>query len=492
MPNDAPIDPAQVKWDTPPPIDPAKVQWDAKPDTSTMHAVSEAAKDIGSQIARPVAEGVAAMPLMAMDAGVAARNLIGDVVNRISGKEATPDYEMPSQMFKESLDSVTRKPETTLGKVTEGIESAMVTPPLMTAEAKAAELMKGASIPPRELAAQAAHAAGLVIPPSYTGRTLGKTVQSLSGKAAVEREASAANEEGVDRLAKAALGMHPDDVLDQASLERLRKPAEDVYDQLAGLGRISADEEYIDEVAGAGRQFTHSAADFPGSVSPDVDKVRSTYLQQSFTARGAVDAMKQLRRDAGLDLRSGDPERISVGMVKREISEALQNRLDRQAASMGKPELVEQFKDARKLLAKINTVDDAMVGSHISAGALAKLHASKPGLLTDELATIAKTATEFPKAFQQTSKTGEWGPYSVVDLLTGLASVGGGAMGHPALLAGVVARPVARRALRSKAYQAASTTPRSQTAAAAAKKAVKDRAAPMSEEALMSTEDVGQ
>jgi hypothetical protein len=322
---------------------------------------------------------------------------------------------------------------------------------------------------------------------------VGKTVQSLAGKPAVEREASQANEEGVDRLAKASLGMHPDDVLDPASLERLRKPAEDVYDQLASLGRIGADKEYIDEVSGAGRQFTHSAADFPGSVSPDVDKVRSTYLQQSFTARGAVDAMKQLRRDAGLDLRSGDPERISVGMVKREISEALQNRLDRQAASMGKPELVEQFKEARKLLAKINTVDDAMVGSHVNAGALAKVHASKPGLLTGELLTIAKAATEFPKAFQQTSKTGEWGPYSVVDLLFGLGSAGGAAASsHPALLAGIVARPVARRALRSKAYQSASTTPRSQTATAAAGKAVKERALPMSEEALMTTEDVGQ
>jgi hypothetical protein len=286
--------------------------------------------------------------------------------------------------------------------------------------------------------------------------------------------------------------MHPEDVLDPAALERLRKPAEDVYDQLAGLGRISADKEYIDEVSGAGRAFTHSAADFPGSVSPDVDKVRSMYLQQSFTARGAVDAMKQLRRDAALDLRSGDPERISVGMVKREVSEALQNRLDRQAASMGKPELVEQFKDARKLLAKINTVDDAMVGSHVNAGSLAKLHASKPGYLSGELLTIAKAATEFPKAFQQTSKTGEWGPYSVWDLMIGLGSAGGGAMGHPALLAGVVARPAARAALKSKAYQAASTTPRSQTATRAAGKAIKDRALPISEEALMTTEDVGQ
>lgn len=79
----------------------------------------------------------------------------------------------------------------------------------------------------------------------------------------------------------------------------------------------------------------------------------------------------------------------------------------------------------------------------------------------------------------------------MVDLLTGLASVGG-SFAHPALLAGVAARPVARRILRSDAYQKASTTPRSQTAAAAAGRAIKARAAPISEEALMTGEDLGQ
>jgi hypothetical protein len=72
--------------------------------------------------------------------------------------------------------------------------------------------------------------------------------------------------------------------------------------------------------------------------------------------------------------------------------------------------------------------------------------------LSGGLKVIADAATEFPKAFQDMQKVGEWGPYSVMDLLVGLGSAGAG-LHNPLLLGGVAARPLARAALKSKAYQ---------------------------------------
>ena len=52
---------------------------------------------------RAVATGVAALPLMAMDAGVASRNLIGDWANKELGQPASQDYELPSKEFQDAL-----------------------------------------------------------------------------------------------------------------------------------------------------------------------------------------------------------------------------------------------------------------------------------------------------------------------------------------------------------------------------------------------------
>lgn len=429
--------------------------------------VMDTLKDVGSQIARPIAKGVAAVPLMAMDAGVAARNIGGNAANKALGRPATPDYDMPSKMFEESLDSVTRKPKTAFGQGVEDVESMMVGGPA-SAEEKAAARLLGKAPTPREALMDSAHRDGFILPPSETGRSVGKAVQSMAGKAQVEKEASFKNAETADRLAKVALGMHPEDPLDATTLDRLRRPAYAAYEAVASTGSMKADDQYINDVIGAGKRFTKSAEDFPGSVHPDIDKLKATYLQDNFTARGAIDAMKQLRADASKNLKNYDPEKNAIGLVQRELSDALLSRLDRQAAASKDPTLITRFKEARTQLAKIQTVEDAMTGTRVSARELAKmLNNGKP--LTGELKQIAQAANEFPKAFQDVSKLGESGPWSVVDFLTGAIGAGGAAGaasgghlagGSAAALTAVAARPAARAALRSKAYQRSSTRPK--------------------------------
>lgn len=73
-----------------------------------MQRLGQFGAEVASAAVRPVAKGVAALPLMAMDAGVGARNLL-----------TGSNYELPSSMFNRSLDEYTIAPQTTAGKVAE-------------------------------------------------------------------------------------------------------------------------------------------------------------------------------------------------------------------------------------------------------------------------------------------------------------------------------------------------------------------------------------
>lgn len=109
------IDPNTVVWDKPATIDPNTIKWDTP--AAPVEKPKEEEKLLGpwaSAAIRPFAKGIAAAPLLAMDAGVAARNLI-----------MGENYEHPSQMFNRALDSYTTTPEG-LGKVAEFVSSGLV------------------------------------------------------------------------------------------------------------------------------------------------------------------------------------------------------------------------------------------------------------------------------------------------------------------------------------------------------------------------------
>src|ERR1700677_467301 len=98
------IDPSQVQWDDAPTaapsgqIDASQVKWDDTPTTDAPPERSVGSQLVhqGAQTLKAGANTVAALPLAAMDAGVGARNMIGDAYNRAVGNPATPDYELPS------------------------------------------------------------------------------------------------------------------------------------------------------------------------------------------------------------------------------------------------------------------------------------------------------------------------------------------------------------------------------------------------------------
>jgi len=143
-----------------------------------------------SAAVRPLAKGAAALPLMAMDAGVAARNLaesgtrkylpkVAQMIDRTTGGGPGQPYELPSSMFNRALDTYTTKPEG-VGAAAEGVSSALV----------------GAAVPSPQVALQAP--AGFVRPAAsakeeFVNRGIPLTMGQRGGKVIKAAEDFASN-----------------------------------------------------------------------------------------------------------------------------------------------------------------------------------------------------------------------------------------------------------------------------------------------------------
>lgn len=437
-------------------------------DTASPAPAQESGGRLGplaSAAVRPAAEGVAALPLMAMDTGVAARNLAGDAANSLFGHPATPDYEMPSQMFQKALDQWTTKPQG-IGKAAEFASSALAGGFINPTGVG----VKALDEIPLQLGRQAvvteAHQVGYTLPPSETGHAVGSTLESMAGKAKMEREVSAKNGEVTNRLVKTALGLHPDHPpLSPEVLDAIRTEASKPYDALGNIGEVKADEEFMNDVAGAGAEFSKIDRAFPhepgvapkegsGVDASQIEQLKGKYFQPRFTSRESIDAMRQLRKDASANLKVYDPNKNALGVVQRQIADAFEARLERQAEQMGNKGLVDQLRKARVRIAQTYAVEDAMnkATGNVSALSLGRLF-QNGAPLTGALQTIARSGLAFPKAMKDVDKLGKEGEFSVVDFLVGT----GAYLHNPALALSVFARPGIRKALQTQAAQKMAT-----------------------------------
>lgn len=302
---------------------------------------------------------------------------------------------------------------------------------------------------PRDVAAQKAREAGFNLTSDQAGGAVGKTLEGIAGRAQLEREHSMRNAPRVNELAAEEIGLPAGTkAITKGDLARLKVEANRPYNELASTGTRKVSNDFRQEVKAIGDKS--GGKSFEGDTPPEIARLKEFYSSRNaFDAQDAVNKIRTLRRDGNAN-KSGkyDPEKAALGDVQLKIADALDNELQRHAESLGRPELVTKYKEARVQLAKLHTVESALRGTDVSALALAR--AQKNGApLSGKLKTIADSATEFEKSFQEVRKVRSAGPLGVADYLVGV----GGAAASPALAAAVLARPAIRAALGSNAFQ---------------------------------------
>jgi hypothetical protein len=439
----------------------------AQPATPARTNMQELKRQLGLA-ARVPADVIASLPLMAADAGVAIRNAAEGNIRWfpewMSGPDApgtkrgTP-YETPSQMYQQAMGAVAPAPETGIEKGV-NIAGQMLLGSKMPAPQAARQAP--ANFNPqtmRQMALQSAQQDGYVVPPSTVNPSMtNRVLESVGGKVAMEQDASLKNQKVTDRLVRKALGLPEDEMLSPGALEGIRQKAGQVYSDIAKTGDVKPDQKFIDQIAKLPKAINDEVAP---KVSAVIDSSAGGVMRRGYEGMPAsrvVQSMRELRFEAQRNLSAmaaQNPESAKLGRAQKEAADALEELLMRHLRSTGSSKLADQFADARKLIAKTHTVEDAVneVTGEINAAKLAQqLAKGKP--LSGELKKVAEFATAFPKASKLVLDSGS---VRNTDVILG---AGTAAMSRePTYLLYPFARQAVRQGLLSSPGQRALTTP---------------------------------
>lgn len=298
-------------------------------------------------------------------------------------------------------------------------------------------------------------------PTQAQGSLAARAAESLSSHAKLERNISRSNAQAVDSAAGSDIGVSGPVTAD--ALQAAKAPHNAVYDEVASLGKIPTDAAYHEALGGIENP---GAASFPDATPSAIDSLRASHDVPSFDAADAVARVRALRKSASQNIKAPyDPEKQALGYAQKDVANALEGQIERylqSADSSADPTLIQRFKGARQALAKIHSVEDALKagkGQAVSAANLGKqLRKGVP--LSGNLKTIAESAEQFPRAFQDLDKIRNSGPLSM------LPTYGGGLLGiahpsaWPAALAAILGPPAVRTLLGSELYQRAAFDPR--------------------------------
>lgn len=456
----------------------AHAQSATSPSVSSAPAEAEApwwqqpARQLGLA-GRSVVQGVASLPLMAIDAGVAARNLATNVARgdmptladfNPFAKEggSRMEYELPSATFNRALTDVgIPEPRTTSEKVGGFIQSVLAgarIPAPQTATQAPAGFVGPALSPTQEILREGQRA-GYVVPPATASQSIvAKGVESLAGKASTAQAASIKNQEVTNTLVRKALGLGKDQPITVSALEDLRATAGKVYDTISKSGEVVADTQYLDDLAKLGRSADEIAAAFPGAnvgATKQIGDLVDSLLQDRFNSKAALQYLRELRKQASGNLsgmNAADPAKQALGMAQREAASTLEDLIGRHLANQGQADLAESFSTARRLIAMSHSVEAALNEStkNVSATKLAQqLAKGKP--LSGELELAGRFAQAFPKASKEITESMPGA--SPLDWMAAIATTIGAQ--HPAGLLVVGARPAARWAALSPMAQSA-------------------------------------
>jgi len=304
----------------------------------------------------------------------------------------------------------------------------------------------------RDATLEASQAAGYVVPPTTTNPSLTNTaLESASGRYATKQAAQVKNQLVTNRLAAEDSGLPANQPITQQALNDVRAKAGQVYAQVKKAGTIQTDQEYLNALTGITNASEDVAKAFPGATTPAADKIDTlvnSLAQDNFSAAQAVEYAKRLRQQASANFklagRSANPEDLALAQAQSKGANALEDMIGRHLDATGKPDLLKQFQDARKAIAKTYTVDAALndATGNVDARILARQLERNAGIDGG-----LRKAGEFGQAFGEVAGEPVKGPG--VSKLAFASAAGGALTGHPELLALPVASTLARKTLLS-------------------------------------------
>ncbi len=317
----------------------------------------------------------------------------------------------------------------------------------------------------RDAALREAIGAGYVVPPATSNpTTTNRVLESIGGKAMTQQTASLKNQKVTNRLARESLGLTENAPLTEKTMKEIRAGAGKVYDEISKSGRVSTDDVYRNDLLSLSAVSDRLKADFPDlavSGKDEIVKLTDALAKDSFDARSAVEAVKTLRSQGSKNLSgivsASDPAKQALGKAQLSAAEAVEDQLMRHLSNSGRPELAGQFDEARRLIAKTYSVQNALNPNTGNVAASKLTNQLKKGKqLSDGLDVAARFGGAFPKAATEVSDSAG---VSALDAFGGLGLAA--ATGNPvATVIPALARGATRHAILSDRGNALLATPK--------------------------------
>jgi hypothetical protein len=258
---------------------------------------------------------------------------------------------------------------------------------------------------PRESALAAGRQAGLVVPPATANPTMkNRLLETIGGKAATAQDAALKNQPVITGLAKKAIGIDGDTPLTQEAISAVRAQAGNAYNILRNVGDFQLEPSAVAAMDKLAARYTGSNLTKAIGGSSDIPKIVEAIKNEPLNGNTAVDAIGLLRDRTAAAYGKGD---AGEGKALRDLSNYLENAIEKHLSQSGEQDLLSNFRDARELIAKTYTVQKAFnpsTGDVSGIKLAAQLARGKP--LTGELKLAAQFAQAFPKAAREILDSG--------------------------------------------------------------------------------------
>jgi hypothetical protein len=280
------------------------------------------------------------------------------------------------------------------------------------------------------------------------GQGIARTVAGDTGKKALQ---SHNQQVGNAMLAGEAnhVGEAP---LSYEATEAARQGPSDVYTRIgANLPEGALDEAATSGVnaAGSGTKLVTASE----TAQNQIAKIKTQLAGQSFTGNQLVDNMRSLRQEGFKRIGSNDVDQQAIGHAQLDMARAVEGHVERNLPQGGDV-TVQDFRDARKALAKNHAVESALHGPDVDLKAIARMQRADPQLLDGGMKEVADFANGpgrdvvgLPDAYNAPSFAGDVA--DAIDIhhpIKGVAKFLGGARARAALTGDTAAAVDAARA----------------------------------------------
>jgi len=309
----------------------------------------------------------------------------------------------------------------------------------------------------RDETVRAAQQEGFVTTPGSVNPSFGNVnLERLGGKQRVEQEMSYINHDATQRLVRQSLGIPENTPITKEITKQIR--ADEFakgYEPVRQLGIISSDQSLAAELAGIERKFAGTTQSFAAPVKDKIVAEINRFKTPQFNSADAVDEIATLRKDARVNFKSDDTDKVKLAHTQTSIANALEDQIERSLGLAGNPNaqaMLDQYRASRQRMAVSHSVEDAIQQGSGATNAQDFVKQLDKGVpLSGELKLIAEFAKNYPHVNTPISQIGTPGSNAVFlggsgALGAGLGFLGGGTAGAAA---GAAATTAAASALRA-------------------------------------------